>query len=77
MLVLRLNIFLRRLIYKMADSRQQLLYFLQIADFSHRIEFIFKAVIGQYNSRTIYSCTLIGENNGRISKEREKEWIKD
>ena len=25
----------------------------------------------------LYSCTLIGENNVRISKEREKEWIKD
>ena len=25
----------------------------------------------------LYSCTLIGENNVLISKEREKEWIKD
>ena len=26
---------------------------------------------------TNYSCTLIGENNVLISKEREKEWIKN
>jgi len=31
-------------------------------------------VITIYN---LYSRTLIGENNVRISKEREKEWIKD
>ena len=35
------------------NGRQQILYLLEIADFSHEIEFIFKAVIGQYNLRTI------------------------
>ena len=54
------------------NGRQQILYFLEIADFSHRTESIFKAVIGQYNLRN-----LIGETNVRISKEREKEWIND
>jgi len=29
------------------NGRQQILYLLEIADFSHEIEFIFKAVIGQ------------------------------
>ena len=33
------------------NGRQQILYLLEIADFSHGIEFIFKAVIGQYNLR--------------------------
>ena len=58
------------------NGRQQILYLLEIADFSHGIEFIFKAFIGHYNLRT-YSSTLIGENNVLISKEREKEWIKN
>ena len=35
------------------NGRQLILYLLAIADFSHGIEFIFKAVIGQYNLRTI------------------------
>ena len=36
------------------NGRQHILYLLEIADFSHGIEFIFKAVIGQYNLRTIF-----------------------
>ena len=35
------------------NGRQEILYLLEIADFSHGIEFIFKAVIGQYNLQTI------------------------
>jgi len=31
------------------NGRQEILYLLEIADFSHGIEFIFKAAIGQYN----------------------------
>ena len=34
------------------NGRQQILYLLEIADFSHRIELIFKAFIGHYNLRT-------------------------
>ncbi len=41
-------------------------------DFSHGIELIFKALIGHYN---LYNFLI--QNNVRISKEREKEWIKD
>ena len=33
------------------NGRQQILYLLEIADFYHGIEFIFKAFIGQYNLR--------------------------
>ena len=56
------------------NGQQQILDLLEIADFSHGIEFIYKAIIGQYNLRTI-----ILHSNWRklISKEREKEWIKD
>ena len=36
------------------NGRPQILYLLEIADFTHGIEFTFKAVIGQYNSRTIF-----------------------
>jgi len=54
----------------------QILYLFEIADFSHGIEFIFKAVIGQYNLQTIFLHCQRGKNK-RISKEREKEWIKD
>ena len=36
------------------NGRQQILYLLEIADFSHGIEFIYMAVIGQYNLRTIF-----------------------
>ena len=35
-------------------GRQQILYLLEIVDFSHGIEFFFKAVIDQYNLRTIF-----------------------
>jgi len=45
-----LNIFLHQL----KNGRQHILYLLQIADFSHGIEFIYKAVIGQYNLLTIF-----------------------
>jgi len=34
------------------NGRPQILDLLEIADFSHGIDFIFKAVIGQYNLRT-------------------------
>ena len=52
---------------KLQNGRQQILDLLEIADFSHGIEFIYKA-FGLCNLR---------ENNVRVSKEREKEWIKD
>jgi len=53
-------------------GRQHILYLLEIADVSHRIEFIFKAVIGQYNLRTIFlhshwtkQCTDIQREGGK------------
>ena len=36
------------------NGRQKILDLLEIADFSQGIEFVFKAVIGQYNLRTIF-----------------------
>ena len=36
------------------NGRQQILCLLEIADFSHGIEFIFKAFIGHYNLRSIF-----------------------
>ena len=54
------------------NGRQQTLSSLEIMDFSHGIELIFKALIGHYN---LYNFLI--QNNVRISKEREKEWIKD
>ena len=36
------------------NGRQHILYLLEIADFSHGIEFIFKAVICQYNLKSIF-----------------------
>ena len=49
-------------------GRQHILYLQEIADFSHGIGYIFKAVIGQYNLQ-LYSCTLTGKNNVRLSTE--------
>ena len=36
------------------NGRKQVLDLLEIADFSHGIEFIIKAIIGQYNLRSIF-----------------------
>ena len=36
------------------NGRQQIVYLLKIAEVFHWIEFIFKAVIGQYNLPTIF-----------------------
>ena len=58
------------------NSRQQILYLLEIADFSHAIEFIFKAVIGQYNLPTIFLHSHWRKQCTDIQRER-KEWIKD
>ena len=57
----------------MADKK--ILYLLEIEDFFHGIEIIFKAVIGQYNLRTIFLHS--NWRNVWTSKEREKERIKD
>ena len=62
----------------MADNKFFICYYLlEVADFSHGIEFIFKAVkAGQCNLRTIFPHSHWKKNNVRIFKEREKEWIK-
>jgi len=44
---------------------------LEIADFSHGID-VFSRLALVNTIYELYACTLIGENNVRISKEREK-----
>ena len=51
---------------------QQILYLLEIADFSHGIEFIFKAVIGQYNFRTIFLHSHWRKQCTDIQRERKR-----
>ena len=51
--------------------------FVRIADFSLGIEFIFKAVIGQYNLRTIFLHSHWRKQCTDIQREKEKEWIMD
>ena len=55
------------------NGRMQILYLIEIADFSHGIEFIFMAVIGKYNLRTIFlhfhwrkQCTDILRERKRV-----------
>jgi len=51
------------------NGRRQILYLLEIADFSYGIELIFKAVIGQYNLQTILlhsHCTDIQRERKRV-----------
>ena len=52
------------------NGRQQILYLLEIADFSHGIEFIFKAVIGQYNLR-IFLLSLEKTMYGYPKREKK------
>ena len=58
------------------NGRQEMLYLLEIADSSHGIKFIFKAVIGQYNLRTIFLHSHWRKQSTDIQRER-KDWIKD
>jgi len=58
------------------NGRQHILYLLEIADFSHGPgKNLFSRLSLVNTIYELYSCTLIGENNERISKERV--WIKD
>ena len=54
------------------NGRQQILYLLEISDFSHGIEFIFKAVIGQYNLRTILMHSHWRKQLTDIQRERKR-----
>ena len=54
------------------NGRQQILYFLEISDFSHGIEFIFKAVIGQYNLRFIFLHSHWRKQCTDIQRERKR-----
>ena len=69
-----LNIFLHRLIYKMADNKFLICQKLRISLMGQNYFSRLSLVNAIYE---LYSFTLIGENNVWISKEREKEWIKD
>ena len=53
------------------NGRLQILYLLEIADFSHGIEFIFKVVIGQFNLRTIFLLSLGKTMNGYPKREKK------
>ena len=54
------------------NGRQQILNLLEIADFSHGIEFIFKAVINQYNLRTILLHSHWRNQCTDIQRERKR-----
>ena len=54
------------------NGRQEILYLLEIVDFSHGIEFIFKAVIGQYNLRTIFLYSHWRKQCTDIQRERKR-----
>jgi hypothetical protein len=56
----------------MADRRQQILYLLKVADFSHGIEFIFKAFIGEYNLRPIFLFSHWRKQRTDIQIERKR-----
>ena len=58
------------------NGRQQIFYLVEIADFSHGIEFIIKAVIGQYNLRTIFLHSLEKIMFGYTKREKKiPQWI--
>ena len=58
------------------NGRKQILYLLKITEDSHWIEFIFKAVIGQYNLRFIFLHSHWRKQCTDIQRERKK-WITD
>ena len=59
------------LIY-LQKSRQQIIYLLKIAEDSPWIEFIFKAVIGQYNLRFIFLHSHWRKQCTDIQRERKR-----
>ena len=58
------------------NGRQQFLYKLEIADFSHGIEFIFKAVINQYNLRTIFLHSRLEKTMYGYPKREKKSELR-
>ena len=54
------------------NGRQEIHYLLDIADFSHGVEFIFKAVIGQYNLQTIFLHSHWRKQCTDIQRERKR-----
>ena len=58
------------------NGRQQILYLLAIADFSHGIEFIFKAVINQYNLRTIFLHSRLEKTMYGYPKREKKSELR-
>ena len=56
------------------NGRQDILYLLDIADFSHGVEFIFKAVIGQYNLQTIFLHPHWKKMYGYPKREKKTEY---
>ena len=54
------------------NGRQQILNLLTIANFPHGIEFIFKAVLGQYNLRTIFLQSHWRKQCTGIQRERKR-----
>ena len=54
----------------MADNK--FFYLLEIADFSHGIEFIFKAFIDYYNLRTIFLHSHWRKQCTDIQRERKR-----
>ena len=60
------------LLINLQNGRQRILYLLEIADFSHGIEFIFKAFIGHYNLRTIFLHFYWRKQCTDIQRERKR-----
>ena len=54
------------------NGRQQILYLVEIADFSYGIEIIFKVVIGHYNLRTIFLHSHWRKKCMDIQRERKR-----
>ena len=54
------------------NGRQQILYLVEIADFSYGIEIIFKVVIGQYSWWTIYLESHWRKQCTDIQRERKR-----
>ena len=54
------------------NGRQQILYLLEIAEVSYKIEIIFKAVIGQYNIESAFLHSHWRKHYTDIQRERKR-----
>ena len=54
------------------NGRQQILYLLEIAEVSYKIEIIFKAVIGQYNIESAFLHSHWRKHYTYIQRERKR-----